>query len=202
MQITRPTTAEHPRRRDRSWGPASSAAGLAFVLAMTGGCATSTGGSRLQEGISTPFVFEDGEQVWHLAHAAENDSIRIMKWTRSGEAQEEWTELVTVYTFNKAAPIGSRSLEEHFAAHREEVTSRCPGSTLEILREEPDLLYELRVIDCAEGGDEHIVGRVIDRVENRFVVQYAVRPPASMTPERREEWLEKLSEVEVLAAIH
>lgn len=152
------------------------------------------------EGLMMPFVFEDGEQVWQVGHTDENERERVVELVRGGETVESWTELVTVQTKNKAP--GVPNLEEHLAAQRSWIAGRCPDSTLEVLGQEPEgALYELRVAGCEEGVDEDILGRILEGQDNRFIVQYAVRAPVSMTPERREEWLGKLSEVEIGRAL-
>ena len=90
-------------------------------------------------------------------------------------------------------------LDEFLTAHADEVASRCPGSTLELLeRDDTSALFDLHTVNCPEGVPETAVGRVLDGEENRFVVQYAVREPLAMDEARHSEWVEKLLEMEIL----
>lgn len=148
------------------------------------------------EGLAIPLFHQDGELAWKVGHSAESEAQHILELVRPDESVEDWTELVTVHTLNKAAGLGS--IEDHLAGHRDEVTARCPASTVEVLRQGPDgALYELRVLDCERGPDEHILGRILEGESNRFVVHYAVRDPVSMTADRREEWIDKLTALEI-----
>ena len=145
-------------------------------------CATGLGGSRQSgEALIMPFMFESGEPVWGIAHNAEDEVQRIAEFVRPGQTVEDWTELVTSQTFNKGFDLGS--VEDQIAAHQEDLGARCPGSTLEVIRQTPDgVLYEYRVVNCEQGTDEYGLARVLDGVSNRFLVQYSVRGAVTMTP--------------------
>ncbi len=160
-------------------------------------CATGLGGGRhYGEVITLPFVFQDNEAVWEIGHAAGDQVQRITEWIRPGQTVENWTELVTCQTFNKANDLGS--VEGQFAANQEDLVARCPGSTAEVIRELPDgILYESRVVNCEQGSDEHILARILDGTSNRFVILYAVRGAVAMTPERRTEWIGELMAVKI-----
>ena len=167
------------------------AAGLAFCWLCLGGCASGQGGGQPGEGILMPFAVNG----WVVGHSAENEAQRIQEWVRPGQTVDNWTELLTVQTFNKA--VGLATVEDHIAAHRKDVAARCPGSTLEVIGQQPDgILYELRVVNCQKGGDEHGLHRVLEGKWNRFVVQYAIRG-ASMAPALRAEWIESLQTAQI-----
>lgn len=158
------------------------------------------GASQPMEFISLPFAYEGDTRVWNIGYSDENNAERVTEFVRPSQTVENWTELVTVHTFNKA--VGLKSVDEMIAAHRNDLTARCPGSTLEVFQQRPDgVLYELLVVNCEAGADEHGLGRVLDGNANRFVVQYAVRDTVTMTPKRRAEWIEELLAVRITERI-
>jgi hypothetical protein len=158
------------------------------------------GGAGSTEALALPFLLDaSGKLAWNPGHHAENNVQRLEEYVRTGETVENWTQLVTVETFNKAA--GVKSVEDQLATDRNEIASRCPGSTLDVLRKTPDgVLYEEQAVHCPAGADEHILARVLDGHSNRFVVMYSVRGSVTMTPERRAEWIEKLMAVQMLTS--
>ncbi len=158
-------------------------------------CAIGLGGSRLPaEGLAIPFLVQGDKMVWEMGHQAGAQLQRITEFVRPGQTVENWTELLTVQTFNKTVNLGS--VEGQFAAHQRDIAKRCPGSTAEVIRELPDgILYEAHIVNCEQGSDEHTLARVLDGTTNRFIIQYAVRDAAEMTPERRAEWIENLASV-------
>ena len=166
--------------------------GLVLCVTCLCSCATGLGGSRqLAEGIVLPFMFEGDERVWDIGYSAGNQVQRLTEFVRPGQTVENWTELVTSQMFNKAFDLGS--VEDQIAAHRKDLVARCPGSTVEVIRQTPDgVLYESHVVNCEQGADEHVLTRILDGTSNRFLVQYSVRGAVTMTPERRAEWIEKL----------
>ncbi len=171
---------------------------LALSLSVLESCAAMRPGSAgPMEGVSMPFAFEGDTRVWNIGYSTENEVQRVTEMVRPGETVDNWTELVTVHTFSKAVDLAS--VDEMVTAHRQDLAARCPGSTLEVIQQQSDgLLYESRVVNCETGADEHVLARVLDGKSNRFVVQYAVRDPVTMTAERRAEWVEKLSEVRIM----
>jgi len=173
---------------------------LALCLAGAGSCSGLQGGGGSSEALALPFLLDaSGKLAWNPGHHAENKVQRVDEYVHPGETVENWTQLVSVETFNKAA--GLSSLEDQLAAARKEIVSRCPGSTLEVLRKTPDgVLYEEQAVHCPTGADEHILARVFDGNSNRFVVMYSVRGSVTMTSERRDEWIEKLMAVQMLTS--
>lgn len=162
-------------------------------------CATGSGGSRLPaESLVIPFLFQGDELIWEMGHSSGDQVQRIAEFVRPGQTVENWTELVTVQTLNKAVDLGS--VEGQFAAYQGDIAMRCPGSTAEVLRELSDgILYEAHIVNCEQGSDEHTLARVLDGTSNRFILQYAIREAAAMTPERRAEWIEKLISVQIMS---
>ena len=81
-----------------------------------------------------------------------------------------------------------------------QAASKRDGSTLNVIREEPDgVVYEAEIAAARGYPDEQIVGRGLDARVDLFVITYAVRAPMTMTPERRSEWIEKLSTITLSA---
>jgi len=175
----------------------SAIAGLALGLVCLGGCASGQGGGgRSTESVVMPFTFEGNGPAWVVGYSAGNEVQRILELVRPGQSVENWTELFTVQTFNKAVGLGT--VEDDIAAHRKDLEARCPGSTLEVTGQQPDgVLYQLQVVNCKEGDDEYVIARILDGNWNRFVVQYAVRG-MTMAPDRRAEWIEKLQAVKIM----
>jgi hypothetical protein len=162
-------------------------------------CATGLGGSRLPaESLAIPFLFQGDKLVWEMGHNSGDQVQRVTEFVRPGQSVENWTELLTAQTLNKAFDVGS--VENQFAAYKGDIAMRCPGSTAEIIRELSDgILYEAHIVNCEQGSDEHTLARVLDGTSNRFIVQYAMREAAAMTPERRAEWIEKLISVQIMS---
>jgi hypothetical protein len=159
--------------------------------------ASSGGGSGPPESLMMPFTFEGGNLAWNVGHEAGNAVLRVVELVRPGETVDNWTELVTVQTFNKAVDVGT--VESQVASFQRDLAARCSGATLEAIPEHStDRLYESNVINCKSGDDEHNLTRIIDGRANRFIVQYAVRRTKTMTPERRAEWIGKLSAVQIV----
>jgi len=141
-------------------------------------------------------MFEGDERVWDIGYNAGDQVQRVTEFVRPGQTVENWTELVTSQTFNKAFDLVS--VEDQIAAHRKDLVARCPGSTVEVIRQTPDgVIYESNLVNCEQGADEHSLVRILDGTYNRFFVHYAVRGAATMTPERRAEWLEKLTTLSI-----
>lgn len=167
---------------------------LLFLVGWVYSCSTGFGGSGpYQEGIVIPFVSE----AWEVGYSAENEVQRVVEYVRPGQTVENWLELVTVQTFNKAAGVGS--VEDSLSVYRRDLLSRCPDSKVNILRQSSaDVVYEAYVMGCAEGPEEHVLARVLDGAFNRFVVQYSVREAATMAPSRQTDWIEKLMSVQIV----
>lgn len=140
-----------------------------------------------------PFLAEDGEQAWKVASSGGNEREHVDEWLRPGQTVENWTELVTVQALNKA--VGLSTVEDQLELERSDLMARCPGSTLEIISSNPKIVYEAKARNCETGPDEHVLGRVLDGQWNRFVVLYTVRGEETLTPQRRREWIQSLSEV-------
>lgn len=162
-------------------------------------CATGLGGSRLPgEALVIPFLVQGDEWAWEIGHNSEDQVQRFVEFVRPGQTVENWTELVTLHTFNKAV-VDVGSVKAQFAMHQRDIAIRCPGSTAEIIRELSDgILYEARIVNCKQGSDEHTLARILDGTSNRFIVQYAIRETEAMTPERRTEWIGKLLSVQIM----
>lgn len=181
----------------RGWAVAR-AATMAVCLTLSVACATmGAGGGDGAEFITISFLMEEGEFAWRVGHNDENPAQRVQEWVRPGQTVEAWTELITIQTFNKAFEVGS--VDEQMSAATQAIAQDCPGSSFETLNRFADgVLYEARVVNCPEGADEHIVARVIDGQDNRFVVQYSVREAVTMTDDRRTEWIDKLSAIRLV----
>jgi len=149
--------------------------GLVLWVTCLCGCAAGMGGSRQgTEGIVVPFLSGNGVVSWNIGHSAEDQRQRVTEFVRSGETVENWTELVTSQTLNKAFELGS--VGDQMAAHEGDLGARCPGSTVQVLRHLPNgVVYESQVVNCPQGADEHVLARVLDGASNRFLVQYSVR---------------------------
>jgi hypothetical protein len=173
-------------------------AGLVLTVACVFGCAAGgRAGGRSQESITMPFLFEEGKKAWDVGYTSGNEVQRINEFVRPGQTVENWTDLVTVQTLNRAAHLVS--VDDQIAAYRKDLAARCPGSTVVVIRQTPDsVLYEAQVVNCAQGADEHLLARVLEGSSNRFVVQYSVRGAVTMTPERRTEWMEKLMAIQMI----
>jgi len=169
--------------------------GATALLAVTclAGCTGMQGRSRSPESITLPFSLDE----WHVGHQGENRQQRIVEFVRSGETVENWSELVTTQTFRKTSSLPG--LDAFISIQRQSVASDCPGSTLEVTRRLPDGVFlESQTRHCPSGADEDILGRVVEGTANRFIVQYSVRKPLTMTPERRDEWTKRLLAVELM----
>lgn len=144
-----------------------------------------------------PFIYEGDERVWDIGHNAGDQLQRVTEFVRPGQTVDNWTELVTWQALNKAFDLGS--VEDHMAAYKKDLGARCPGSTMEVIRQMPDgSLYESHIVNCEQGAEEYELARVLDGTSNRFVVRYGVRGEVTMTPERRAEWIEKLMAVQII----
>ena len=170
---------------------------LASCVALLGGCASAPS-APTTEGVLLPSFGVDGERQWNIGHQAENEVGRITEFVRPEENVENWTELLTVLTYDKAL-IDLVPLEEVAEQLREDFVSQNPGSTLTVIREEPNsVLFESHVKGSGAVPDEDHVARILDGWWKRFLISYAVRAPVIMTPERRAEWIEWLSETSIL----
>ncbi len=148
-----------------------------------------------QEFLLVPFL---AEETWEIAHSAEDATQRVQEFVRPGQNVDNWTELVTVQTFNKKVDWGS--IDDMLSKQRKNLVSRCPGSTLNVVRREAtSLLYESNIINCSEGRDEQSIGKLLDGRNNRFLIIYGIRSPMSMTAAQRKEWIDKLSETSIAA---
>ena len=142
-----------------------------------------------------PFLLEDS---WEIGNEAGDQMQRIIEFVRPGQNVANWTEMFTAQTFNKQS--GWWSLDEMLEGHRNELTTRCPGSTVVVIRRDADsVLFESNITNCPDGPDEQVIVRILDASANRFWISYATRAPVVMTPSRRVEWIEKLSEAFVMA---
>ena len=148
-----------------------------------------------QELLIVPFLLE-----WELAHSAENAIQRVQEFVRPGQNLDNWTELITVQTFSKQVDWGS--IDEMLSKQRKNLVSRCPGSTLTVVRREvTSLLYESNLINCSEGRDEQSIGKLLDGHNDRFLIIYGIRSPMSMTAAQRKEWIDKLTETKIAALV-
>ena len=128
---------------------------------------------------------------WEFGYETEDDTQIVYEFVRPGQTVDNWTERITVQTLNKA--IGLGSVEGQIDSYRNSLDERCPGSTVDVIRQTPDgVIYESNIVNCEQGADEHALVRILDGSYNRFFVHYAVRGESTMTPERRAEWLEEL----------
>jgi len=188
----RPTTAA-------SFAPARSLglSGLLLCLALDG-CASLQGGrSGPPEGVILPFLFSGQVPLWNVGSEASNDVMRLTEFVKPGETVDNWTELVTIETFNKAVNIGT--VEAQMDGSRRDLVARCPGSTIEAISGQAATgLYESSVMGGGKSPDEHNITRVLDGHDNRFIVQYAVRGTKTMTPDLRAEWIKNLSAVTIM----
>ena len=131
------------------------------------------------------------------AHSAGSNVARLVEFVQPGETVDNWTELVTIQTFNKRVDRGS--IDDFLKNYREEVASRCPGSSVDVIRRESNsLLYESKIANCPTGPDEQNIGRLLDGHANRFLITYAVRSPKSMTEGRRSTWIDNLSTMSIM----
>jgi hypothetical protein len=163
--------------------------GLLFCGICLYGCAT---GPQIEEGVTLPRQIATDE--WEHAHSAENQVQRVIEFVRPGQTVDNWTEMFTVLTFNKAFDLGS--VEEHVANIVDGFNEHCPGTTLEVIRQMPDgVIYEVNIVNCEQGPDEQSLVRILDGDYNRFAVQYAVRGTVEMTTERRAEWFEEFMDL-------
>jgi len=171
-------------------------AGLVLCVACLCSCLNAPGDSRQSpDGITIPFLHLGEENGWDIGHYAGDQFQRITEFVRPGQAVENWKELVTSHALNKTY-LGS--VEDHMAAYKKGLGVRCPGSTVEVIRQMPDgPLYEAHIVNCQQGADEYMLARILDGTSTRFIVQYGVRSEVMMTPERRAEWIEKLMAVEI-----
>ena len=172
------------------------------LLPILGGCASMNQFARSQMGrefVAMPFAADGDSLVWVVGHEQEiEDTQLLVEMVRPPETVEDWTELVTVQTFNKRA-VDWGDLDAFLTLHRDEVEKRCPGSSLEIrARDSKSLLYEHRIVNCAQGAPETSMGRVLDGDDNRFMLQYAVRSPLELDEARRTEWTAKLQDVRIV----
>lgn len=173
--------------------PGMSGLGLVLWVALLTGCA-----SGPREGVLLPSLTVDGKRQWNIGRRTKNEEGRITELVRPGENVEDWTELVIVQTFDRAS-VALVPLSDMPAVSREALVSRNPGSTVIVIREEPNsLLYESYVRGSGDEPDQQNVARILDGRWKRFVITYAVRSPLTMTPERRAEWIEWLMETSIL----
>ncbi|MHC4742233.1 MAG: hypothetical protein ACYS8Z_09990 [Planctomycetota bacterium] len=128
---------------------------------------------------------------WEYAYGWDNEAQMLAEFVRPEQTVENWTEMVTVETYNKAFDLGS--VEELIVRFRNGLDELCPGSSVEVIRQTPDgVIYESVNVISEQCNGEHELVRIFDGIYNRFLVHYAVRGAATMTPERRAEWLEEL----------
>ena len=140
-----------------------------------------------------PFLAEDS---WEIGHQAGDQMQQITEFVRPGQNVMNWMEMFTAQTFSKAM-LGLGSVDEMLDGHRDEVIALCPGSTMVVIRRDEDsVLFESNITNC--GPVEQAIVRIVDASANRFWISYTTRAPAVMTPSRRAEWIEKLSEASVL----
>ena len=111
---------------------------------------------------------------WEFGYETEDDTQIVYEFVRPGQTVDNWTEMITVQTLNKA--IGLGSVEGQIDSYRNSLDERCPGSTVDVIRQTPDgVIYESNIVNCEQGADEHALVRILDRSYNRFFVHYAVR---------------------------
>ena len=161
---------------------------LCLSLALLGACA-----SQPREFLNMNAIYEGG---WIQAYSAESNVERIVEFVQPGETVDNWTELVTIHTFNKRLDWGSIDL--FLDTHRMEIGSRCPGSSMDVIRRGSNsLLYESKIVNCPTGPNEQNITRLLDARANRFLITYAVRSPKSMTDEQRSTWIYTLSTISI-----
>ena len=152
---------------------------LLLCLPSLVGCAT--------EGVTLPSYFKDGETPWERAYEADG----IVEMVRSGQTLDDWTELLTIQTFDKDVLVGS--IDEMVDAHQKRLIERCPGSTFgEVQRSPNSILFESNIVG-SDAPDEQNVSRILDGEQFRFFIIYAVREPLQMTEARKTDWIERLS---------
>ncbi|MHC4742232.1 MAG: hypothetical protein ACYS8Z_09985 [Planctomycetota bacterium] len=161
--------------------------GLVFFMICLCSCVIEP---EFTEALGIPFL----NDRWEYAYGWEKPDRMIAEYVRPGQTVEKnWTELLTVDTYNKAFALAS--VEDHIANFRKILDQDCPGSTVEVIRQAPNgVIFESDIVNCEGHPGEHEQGlaRIIDGAYNRFIVTYGVRGAVTMTPERRAEWLEEL----------
>ena len=167
--------------------------GTVEYLAARGGKAAAGGGDTPgTEGVLVPSPYAGQALSWNWC-PPKTDVNWENEFPQAGESLDHWTELVTVGCYRKVHDLGTP--EAQLETLRSELVSRCPGSTLEIIPGDAGkILFETHVVNCPTRPEECRLTRVIDGAEDRFVVRYAVQG-TTLPPERRAEWIEKLSAV-------
>jgi hypothetical protein len=184
----------------RRWNAFVAVAGLASWLACTSGCAALRGDRHQStDNLVLSFIYQDGKPLWNVGYSAEDQGQRIVEFVRPGQTVENWTELLTSQAFDKSA--GVAGVADEVVAYRKAMTARCPGSTVEVIRQEPDgVVYEGHIVTQKEGASEHLLARVIDGASTRFVLTYSVRGPITMSPDRRSTWIQNLLDARIETA--
>lgn len=165
-----------------------------FLCLVLGGCAMLQGSDTPgTEGMLVPSPYLGQQLVWNW-WPPKNDVNWEHEYVQPGESLSNWTELVTVGCYRKVLRLGT--VEAHLDTLRSELVAHCPGSTLEVIPGQAGIvLFETHVVNCKTYADESRITRVLDGDEDRFVVRFAFRGTKTLTPERREEWIKKLSAV-------
>jgi hypothetical protein len=134
---------------------------------------------------------------WEVGNQGGQKGTRIVEFVAGGETMNNWTQLLTVQTFDRS--LGSLPEAPHLMmnALRTSMERRCPGVVWNIVKqEEGSLLYEWRIANCGSSPDQHEVARILYGKWNvwRLAVTGKVR---QLSPDTRSRWIGWLSAASV-----
>lgn len=164
--------------------------GLGLVLLcvqLLSGCVSSP-----TEAVAVPYRPAEG---WSVGYHAQG----LTEMVRRGETVENWTELLTIQAQVEEKEGGLIPLREMLGNYKEIQVAAHPGSTVTLIREEPDrVIFEAHIRANANAQDERLIACFLDGQTSRFAVTYAVRSPVNMTPELRAEWIKRLGMAKIV----
>jgi hypothetical protein len=134
----------------------------------------------------------DGRQ-WKVGYKAEDRAQVIFEYVLQGETVENWTELVTIQSFDKQY-IKFPPPETAMNLLKERMVQRCPTVEWNVNeRTKESILYEWRIKNCPPNPDQMEIARLIEGKWNRYRVAYATK--VSELPQRkRTDWIKSLRE--------
>ncbi len=144
------------------------------------------------------FPFEDG---WKIGdHAEFRRQGYITQFIPERDDIKNWKELLTVHNF--VPPRGGRSPQDTINALKVIMERDCPGASKWniIDKDETSILYEWQVKPCLGRAEQHEIARIIYGKYDRWHLRYSVKG-YQMPPEQRDEWIERLSDADIVTSV-
>lgn len=140
--------------------------------------------------------FSPPDAQWSVGHEQYlKGKSAITEFVRPGETVQNWTELLTVFTFPPKYLLSPDITMKFLKA---KIEKRCQNVVWNVIqREEKKVLFEWKITDCSAHPDQHEVALLIYGKWTVFKISY-VEKVKELTPEVRDKWIKAFSEAKAV----